>query len=232
MLTVEGIHTYYGLSHILFGVSLTVSKGEIVCLLGRNGAGKSTIMRSIMGLTPPRQGAVIFKEKNITSMKPYRVAREGIGYVPDDRRVFADLTVGENLEISERKGGQLSTWDKERVYEFFPALKHIDARKAGFLSGGEQQMLTIGRALMTNPELLLLDEPTEGLAPILVSMLEDQILALKEEGLTVLLAEQNQKSALTLSDRGYIIDNGVIRYHGSIEELRENEEIRRKYLLV
>jgi branched-chain amino acid transport system ATP-binding protein len=232
MLTLEGIHTYYGLSHILFGVSLTVSKGEIVCLLGRNGAGKSTIMRSIMGLTAPRQGSVGFKGKNVVGMKPYLVARLGIGYVPDDRRVFADLTVGENLEISERKGGQLATWDKERVYEFFPPLRHIDGRKAGFLSGGEQQMLTIGRALMTNPELLLLDEPTEGLAPILVNMLEDQILALKQEGLTVLLAEQNQKSALRLSDRGYIIDNGVIRYHGSIEALRADEEIRRKYLLV
>jgi branched-chain amino acid transport system ATP-binding protein len=232
MLTVEGIHTYYGLSHILFGVSLSVAKGEIVCLLGRNGAGKSTIMRSIMGLTPPRQGSVTFRGKDITGMKPYRVAREGIGYVPDDRRVFADLTVGENLEISERKGGQLSPWDKERVYDFFPPLRHIDSRKAGFLSGGEQQMLTIGRALMTNPELLLLDEPTEGLAPLLVTMLEDHILALKQEGLTVLLAEQNQRSALRLSDRGYIIDNGVIRYHGSIDDLRQNEEIRRKYLLV
>jgi branched-chain amino acid transport system ATP-binding protein len=232
MLTVEGIHTYYGLSHILFGVSLSVAKGEIVCLLGRNGAGKSTIMRSIMGLTPPRQGSVTFKGKDITGMKSYRVAREGIGYVPDDRRVFADLTVGENLDISEREGGQLSPWDKKRVYDFFPPLRHIDSRKAGFLSGGEQQMLTIGRALMTNPELLLLDEPTEGLAPLLVTMLEDHILALKQEGLTVLLAEQNQRSALRLSDRGYIIDNGVIRYHGSIDELRENEEIRRKYLLV
>jgi branched-chain amino acid transport system ATP-binding protein len=165
-------------------------------------------------------------------MRPYRIAREGIGYVPDDRRVFADLTVGENLDISERAGGQLSQWDKKRVYDFFPPLRHIDSRKAGFLSGGEQQMLTIGRALMTNPELLLLDEPTEGLAPLLVTMLEDHILALKEEGLTVLLAEQNQKSALRLSDRGYIIDNGVIRYHGTIDELRKDEEIRRKYLLV
>jgi branched-chain amino acid transport system ATP-binding protein len=232
MLAIEAIHTYYGLSHVLFGVSLTVSQGEIVCLLGRNGAGKSTIMRSIMGLTAPRQGSVHFKGKNITGMKPYRVARLGVGYVPDDRRVFADLTVGENLEISERQGPQKATWDKQRVYEFFPPLQHIDSRKAGFLSGGEQQMLTIGRALMTNPELLLLDEPTEGLAPLLVNMLEDQIIALKQEGLTVLLAEQNQRSALRLSDRGYIIDNGVIRYHGSIEALRQDEEIRRKYLQV
>jgi len=232
MLEVKGIHTYYGLSHILFGVSLTVSRGEIVCLLGRNGAGKSTIMRSIMGLTPPRQGAIVFKGEDISGKKPHLVARMGMGYVPDDRRVFADLTVDENLEISERKTGSLAPWTRERVYRFFPPLKRIDSRRAGFLSGGEQQMLTIARALVTNPEFLLLDEPTEGLAPIIVAMLEEQILALKEAGLTVLLAEQNQRTALRLSDRGYIIDNGLIRYHGSIEELRENEEARRKYLLV
>ncbi|MBI5248372.1 MAG: ABC transporter ATP-binding protein [Desulfomonile tiedjei] len=232
MLEVKDIHTYYGLSHILFGVSLTVSRGEIVCLLGRNGAGKSTIMRSIMGLTPPRQGSVVFSGENITGKKPHHVARLGIGFVPDDRRVFADLTVGENLEISERKGGKLEPWSIERLYDFFPPLRRLDSRKAGLLSGGEQQMLTIARALMTNPEFLLLDEPTEGLAPLIVSMMEDQILALKEAGLTVLLAEQNQRTALRLSDRGYIIDNGVIRFHGSIEELRANEDIRRKYLLV
>lgn len=233
MLEVKSIHTYYGLSHILFGVSFTVSEGEIVCLLGRNGAGKSTIMRSIMGLTPPREGEVLFKGRNISGMKPYRAARQGIGFVPDDRRVFADLTVGENLEISAREGsGKLADWNKDRVYGFFPPLRHIDSRKAGFLSGGEQQMLTIARALMTNPEFLLLDEPTEGLAPLVVGMLEEHILALKEAGLTVLLAEQNQRTALRLSDRGYIIDNGLIRYEGSIEALRENEEVRRKYLLV
>jgi branched-chain amino acid transport system ATP-binding protein len=233
MLEVKSIHTFYGLSHILFDVSFSVSEGEIVCLLGRNGAGKSTIMRSIMGLTPPREGAVLFKGCNITGIKPYRAARQGIGFVPDDRRVFADLTVGENLEISARQGsGKLAEWDKDRVYGFFPTLRHIDSRKAGFLSGGEQQMLTIARALMTNPEFLLLDEPTEGLAPLVVGMLEEHILALKEAGLTVLLAEQNQRTALRLSDRGYIIDNGVIRYEGSIEALRENEDVRRKYLLV
>lgn len=233
MLDVKAIHTFYGQSHILFGVSFNVAQGEIVCLLGRNGAGKSTIMRSIMGLTPPRRGSVVFKGEDITGMEPYLVARMGIGYVPDDRRVFADLSVGENLEISAQRGtGKLATWDKERVYDFFTALKHIDSRKAGFLSGGEQQMLTIARALMTNPDFLLLDEPTEGLAPMLVGMLEEHILALKQAGLTVLLAEQNQRTALKLSDRGYIIDNGVIRYQGSIDALRENEEIRRKYLLV
>ncbi|HMK36584.1 MAG TPA: ABC transporter ATP-binding protein [Desulfomonilaceae bacterium] len=233
MLEVKAIHTYYGLSHVLFGVSFDVNEGEIVCLLGRNGAGKSTIMRSIMGLTPPRDGCVMFKGENITGIKPYLAARRGLGFVPDNRRVFADLSVGENLEISARPGtGKLAEWEKERVYDFFPPLRHIDSRKAGFLSGGEQQMLTIARALMTNPEFLLLDEPTEGLAPLVVAMLEDQILALKQSGLTVLLAEQNQRAALRLSDRGYIIDNGVIRFHGSIGSLRENEEVRRKYLLV
>ena len=232
MLEVESIHTYYGLSHILFGVSLNVPEGQIVCLLGRNGAGKSTTMRSIMGLTPPRRGTIKFKGEPITGKKPYQLARQGIGYVPDDRRVFADLTVGDNLEISERKAGGDVTWTKDSVYDFFPALRHIDSRKAGFLSGGEQQMLTVARALMTNPDFLLLDEPTEGLAPMIVEVLEEQIGQLRDKGLTVLLAEQNQRVALKLSDQGYVIDNGVIRYHGSIEDLRENEEVRKKYLMV
>ncbi|MDY6789971.1 MAG: ABC transporter ATP-binding protein [Thermodesulfobacteriota bacterium] len=231
MLHVEKIHTFYGLSHILFGVSLEVNQGEIVCLLGRNGAGKSTTIKSIMGLTPPQQGFIKFKGITCTGQKPYLMARMGIGFVPDDRRVFADLTVGENLEISERSF-QDGGWNKDRVYEFYPALGEIDTRKAGFLSGGEQQMLTIARALMTNPEFILLDEPTEGLAPLIVNMLEDQIARLKESGMTVLLAEQNLEVALRLSDRGYIIDNGVIKYHGTSDDLNDNEEIRNKYLCV
>jgi len=232
MLEVEGIHTYYGLSHILFEVSLKVEPGEIVCLLGRNGAGKTTTLKSIMGLTPPKQGSIRFKGEEITGKPPYLLARKGIGYVPDDRRIFADLTVEENLEIAARKVEGAQGWDKERVYELFPALKEIASRKGGCLSGGEQKMLAIARALMGNPELLLLDEPTEGLAPMLVLALETQIKKLKETGLTVLLAEQNVRSALRLGDRGYIIDNGQIRYQGSIEELKENEEIRKRYLLV
>ncbi len=231
MLHVENIHTYYGLSHILFDVSLQVATGECVCLLGRNGAGKSTTMRSIMGLTPPRQGTVRFKGTTCTGRKPYLMVRQGMGYVPDDRRVFADLTVGENLEISERKCPS-GNWNLERVYSFFPALKKIGHRRAGFLSGGEQQMLTIGRALMTNPDFLLLDEPTEGLAPLIVNMLEEQIHQLKEGGLTVLLAEQNLEVALRLSDRAYVIDNGTIRYHGTREDLRNNPDVRNKYLCV
>ncbi|MCP4153712.1 MAG: ABC transporter ATP-binding protein, partial [bacterium] len=193
---------------------------------------KSTTMRSIMGLTPPKQGSISLNGEKIDGRKPYQRARMGIGFVPDDRRVFADLTVGENLEISERKRGEAAQWDKDRIYKFFPPLKEIDSRKAGLLSGGEQQMLTIGRALMTNPDLLLLDEPTEGLAPIIVQLLEEQIGKLRDAGLTVLLAEQNQQVALRLSNRAYIIDNGAIRYHGSIEDIRENEDIRKKYLLV
>ncbi len=232
MLEVEGIHTFYGLSHILFGVSLRVEPGEIVCLLGRNGAGKTTTMKSIMGLTPPKQGTIKFKGEEITGRQPYLLARKGIGYVPDDRRIFADLTVGENLEIAARKTKNGEGWDKERVYELFPALKAMESRKGGCLSGGEQKMLAIARALMGNPELLLLDEPTEGLAPALILTLEERIRKLKETGLTVLLAEQNVRSALRLSDRGYIIDNGQIRYQGSVDELRENEDVRKKYLLV
>ncbi|RLA97922.1 MAG: ABC transporter ATP-binding protein, partial [Deltaproteobacteria bacterium] len=227
MLEVNGIHTYYGLSHILFGVSLKVERGEVLCLLGRNGAGKTTTMKSIAGLVPPREGRIIFKGEEITGLEPYRIARKGIGYVPDDRRIFADLTVEENLEIAERRRDG-DGWSRERVYELFPALKEIRDRRGGCLSGGEQKMLAIARALMTNPELLLLDEPMEGLAPVLVQALEEQILRLKEAGLTVLLAEQNVRSALRISDRGYIIDNGQIRYHGTIQDLRENEEVRKK----
>jgi len=232
MLEVQGIHTFYGLSHILFGVSLEVNPREVVCLLGRNGAGKTTTLKSIMGLTPPKQGTVRFKGQEITGKEPYLLARMGMSYVPDDRRIFADLTVAENLEIAAKKGNQEQGWNKERVYGLFPALKNIEGRRGGCLSGGEQKMLAIARALMGNPELLFLDEPTEGLAPSLVRALEEQILKLGQAGLTVLLAEQNVRSTLKLSDRGYIIDNGQIRYHGTIDELKENEEIRKKYLLV
>lgn len=232
MLKVERIHTYYGLSHVLNSVSLAVDGGEVVCLLGRNGAGKSTTMRSIIGINPPRRGSIVFKGKAIAGMKPFRIARMGMGFVPDNREVFADLSVEENLEISERRQGGRNLWDRGSVYELFPALKEISSRKSGFLSGGERQMLTIARALVTNPDFLLLDEPTEGLAPLTVAMLEEKIGEFRAGGITVLLAEQNQKVALRLSDRAYIIDNGVIRYHGTIEELRKDEAVRKRYLLV
>lgn len=227
MLEVQGIHTFYGLSHILFDVSLKVNDGQVVCLLGRNGAGKTTTLKSIMGLTPPSEGRILFKQENITGIAPYRLARHGIGYVPDDRRIFADLTVGENLEIAARKGPGGENWDKEKVFGLFPALKDLDDRGGGLLSGGEQKMLAIGRALMTNPQFLLLDEPTEGLAPALVNSLGERIKKLKEGGLTVLLAEQNIKFTLGLSDYGYIIDNGRIRFQGTVGELTDSEEVKR-----
>jgi len=232
MLEVEGIHTFYGLSHILFGVSLKVDPKEVVCLLGRNGAGKTTTMKSIIGIIPPKEGSIKFKGEEIIGIEPYLLTRKGIGYIPDDRRIFADLTVGENLEIGERKTREGEGWSRERIYGMFPALRNIESRKGGCLSGGEQKMLAIARALMGNPEFILLDEPFEGLAPLLVLALEDQVRKLREVGLTVLIAEQNVRSTLRISDRSYIIDNGQIRYHGSIGELRDNEEVRKKYLLV
>jgi branched-chain amino acid transport system ATP-binding protein len=229
MLSVKKIHTYYGLSHILFDVSLTVAQGEIVGLLGRNGAGKSTTMRSIMGLTPPRQGTITFKGASITRKDPYLLVRKGIAYVPDDRRIFADLTVDDNLAVAFRRN---NAWDKERVYHLFPALAEIKDRKGGNLSGGEQQMLTIGRALMSSPELLLLDEPTEGLAPLVVRELEVQILKLKEAGISILLSEQNVKSALKLISRVYVIDNGRIRFKGTRAELEADADIQKKCLML
>jgi branched-chain amino acid transport system ATP-binding protein len=232
MLEVDAIDTYYGLGHILHSLSLAVERSEIVCLLGRNGAGKTTTMRSIMGLTPPRRGNILFQGEAIVGMKPFRIARKGIGFVPDTREVFADLSIDENLEISERRFVGRDSWDRQKAYELFPALRKICWRKAGYLSGGERQMLTIARALVTNPDFLLLDEPTEGLAPLVVAMLVEKIAEFRSLGLTVLLAEQNQKVALGLSDRAYIIDNGAIRWQGAVDELRENEAVRKKYLLV
>lgn len=229
MLDVSGINAYYGLSHILFDVSLNVKAGEVVGLLGRNGAGKSTTMKSIMGIVPPRKGAVSLKGRNITGQKPYLSFRQGIGYVPDDRRVFADLSVDDNLDIVYQRG---KDWDKDRIYGIFPALKEIQSRRAGHLSGGEQQMLTIARALMGSPELLLLDEPTEGLAPLIVLDLEQQILKLRDAGISILLSEQNVRSALKMITRAYVIDNGRIRFEGTVKDLESNEEVKRKYLMI
>jgi branched-chain amino acid transport system ATP-binding protein len=227
MLDVDGIHTFYGLSHILFGVSLKVDAGQVACLLGRNGAGKTTTLKSILGLTPPKQGHIRFKGEDTTGKEAYVLVRKGIGYVPDDRRIFADLTVGENLEIGARRGKGRDYWDKKRVFDLFPPLQKIENRRGGLLSGGEQKMLAIGRALMGNPAFLLLDEPTEGIAPVLVRAFGQTIVRLKEVGLTVLIAEQNVKFTLKLSDRGYIIDNGRICYQGTVKELYENDEVRR-----
>jgi branched-chain amino acid transport system ATP-binding protein len=229
LLVVQDIFTAYGLSQVLFGVSLEVAAGECVCLLGRNGVGKTTTMRSVMGLTPPSEGHVRFKGRDITGWAPYQVANVGIGFVPEDRRIFADLTVWENLDVATRRahpGG----WTVDRVFDLFPKLRELVHRQGGFLSGGEQQMLTIARTLMGNPELLLLDEPSEGLAPLVVDHLKEQIARLKREGLTILLAEQNVGFCLELADRVYVLEKGRIPYQGTAREFREDESIRHQYL--
>jgi branched-chain amino acid transport system ATP-binding protein len=231
MLEVNAIHTYYGTSHILFGISFDVREGEAVCLLGRNGAGKTTTFRSIIGLTPPKSGSIRFKDREIVGKPSYRIAQMGVGFVPDTRRIFPDLTVRQNILIArrEREGG---VWNLGRIYGLFPKLKDLDTHMGTQLSGGEQQMLTIARTLMTNPELLLLDEPGEGLAPLVIKAMEVQLGEIKKLGLTMLICEHNVGLATALSDRGYVIDKGTIRYQGTIEELQKNEEVRKKYLMV
>jgi branched-chain amino acid transport system ATP-binding protein len=236
LLDVHEIHTAYGLSRVLFGVSVEVRPGECVCLLGRNGVGKSTTMRSIMGLTPPQAGRVTWKGTDITGWEPYRVARAGIGFVPEDRRIFADLTVWENLDVASRasrqagRSGRSRPFTPDRVFDLFPKLRELSNRNGGFLSGGEQQMLTIARTLMGNPEMLLLDEPSEGLAPLVVDHLHEQIARLKAEGLTILLAEQNVEFSLTLADRVYVLEKGSIRFSGPAARLREDEALRHELL--
>jgi branched-chain amino acid transport system ATP-binding protein len=215
---------------VLFGVSIDVAAGECVCLLGRNGVGKSTTMRSIMGLTPPQSGRVVFRGVDITGWEPYRVARAGIGFVPEDRRIFADLTVWENLDVARRTARGNGGFTPERVFDLFPKLRELTSRQGGHLSGGEQQMLTIARTLMGNPELLLLDEPSEGLAPIVVDHLRDQIARLKREGLTILLAEQNTEFSLELADRVYVLEKGSIRFSGPAARLRDDAALRQELL--
>jgi len=231
VLEVRDIHTAYGISRVLFGVSIEVRTGECVCLLGRNGVGKTTTIRSIIGLQPPNAGRVVWKGVDITGWPPYRVARAGIGFVPEDRRIFADLTVWENLDVAVRATpGGTAGFTIERVFDLFPKLAELTARQGGFLSGGEQQMLTIARTLMGNPELLLLDEPSEGLAPLVVDHLHEQIARLKREGLTILLAEQNVEFSLELADRVYVLEKGTIRFSGPAGRLREDEALRHELL--
>jgi branched-chain amino acid transport system ATP-binding protein len=231
ILDIKEINTFYGLSHVLFDLSISIQEGELVCLLGRNGAGKTTTMRSIIGLTPPRSGSIRFRGQELIGKRAYEIVRCGLGYVPGDRRVYPNLTVRDNLDVGKRSRGGVDEWSLERVYNLFPRLKMLESNLGGYLSGGEQQMLTVARSLMGNPKLLLLDEPSEGLAPILVRTLEEQILKLKAEGITILLAEQNVKSALRISDRAYVIDKGKIFYSGPVGELLENEDVR-KHLIV
>ena len=229
LLEVDELYTSYGLSRVLFGISLEARAGECVCLLGRNGVGKSTTMRSIMGLTPPQSGRVRFRGSDITGRAPYRVARAGLGFVPEDRRIFADLTVWENLDVARRAPGS-NGFTLERVFDLFPKLRELTGRQGGHLSGGEQQMLTIARTLMGNPQLLLLDEPSEGLAPIVVDHLRDQIARLKHEGLTILLAEQNTEFSLSLADRVYVLEKGSLKFSGPAARLRDDASLRQELL--
>jgi branched-chain amino acid transport system ATP-binding protein len=234
LLEVSHIDTYYVDSHILFDLSLTVEAGEVVCLLGRNGAGKTTTVRSIAGLTPPRGGAITLRGRDIVGLPPFRIARLGIGFVPEDRRVFPNLTVHENLEVARRTwgNGSASPWTEERVFDLFPILRDRRRQAGGTLSGGEQQMLTIARTLMGNPEILLLDEPSEGLAPIVVETLREQLGRLKASGLTMVLAEQNVRFVSDLGDRVYILEKGMARYQAPMASFLADHEVRQTYLAV
>jgi len=234
LLDVGHIDTYYGDSHILFDLSLTVERGEVVCLLGRNGAGKTTTVRSIIGLTPPRAGRIVLRGRDLIGLPPFRIARLGIGFVPEDRRVFPNLTVHENLEVARRTwvDSGANAWTADRVFDLFPILRERQRQAGGTLSGGEQQMLTIARTLMGNPEILLLDEPSEGLAPLVVEMLRQQLGRLKASGLTMVLAEQNVRFVSELGSRVYILEKGMVRYRGTMPGFLADEEVRRAYLAV
>jgi branched-chain amino acid transport system ATP-binding protein len=233
ILEVKEIITSYGQSQVLHGVSLIVGQGEVVSLLGRNGVGKTTTFRSIMGLTPPRSGSIRLKGSELVGKKPYQIARLGVGYVPDDRRIFADLTAEENLEIARRLAAKIrGPWTIENVYRIFPVLERLKTSKGTTLSGGEQKMLAIGRALMKNPEILLLDEPSEGLAPLVIRNLAEVILEIQRSEVTILLADQNIKFCRKVAGRGYIMEKGLIQYQGEMDEIWQNEEMVRKYLAV
>jgi len=230
MLELIDVHTYYGESYVLQGISLKIGEGSVVALLGRNGMGKTTTIRSIIGFTPPRRGVIRFKGRDITGLQPNRIARMGIGLVPQGRHIFPSLSVKENLTMSARDTGKPGAWSLDRVYSLFPILKERANCKGTLLSGGEQQMLTIGRALMTNPDLLLMDEPSEGLAPIIVREVGHIISQLKESGFSILLVEQNLPLAMRVADYVYIVSKGVIVYESTPEELKGNEEAKTKHL--
>ena len=229
MLDIEKINTYYWSSHVLFDLSLHVPKGSIVSLLGRNGMGKTTIMRSIVGLTPPRDGVIKFKGEQINGLEPHKIARKGIAYVPQGRGIFPSLSVKENLTVGARGQDKPNAWTLDRVYDFFPILKKRENLYGNLLSGGEQQMLAVARALMTNPELLIMDEPSEGLAPMVIKQIGDVIMTLKDQ-LTVFLAEQNFNMAVSVADYVYIVSKGSIVHECKPEELIDNEEIKTKWL--
>jgi len=232
ILEVSRIDTFYGTSHILQDVSLSVQEGEVVALLGRNGVGKTTTLRSIIGLSPPSGGSVLFLGKEICRIPPYEIARRGVAYVPDDYRIFPDLTAEENLEIARRLSGREGHWNRDRVLELFPKLGELLSSKGSHLSGGEKKMLGIGRALMANPSLLLLDEPSEGLAPLVVANLIEVLGKIRKQGVTILLADQNLKFCRVVCNRGYILEKGRVQYEGEMEAIWNDEEIIRKYLVV
>lgn len=234
MLEVSGLDTYYGRAHILADVSFSLGRGEIVALLGRNGAGKSTTLKAIMGLVPAARGRIAFRDHEIAGWAPYRIARLGLGYVPEDRRVFPDLTVLENLEVGRRPppDRQTTPFTPARLFELFPNLASLGGRPAGRISGGEQQMLTIARTLMGNPHALLLDEPSEGLAPVIVGQLARTLRELRQSGLTILLAEQNLRFAKAVSERALVIERGRIRFAGALSELEADDRLRTTYLAV
>ena len=236
LLEVEGLHAYYGASHALQGISLQVAEGELVALLGRNGMGKSTTLKSIMGLVKPRSGVVNFRGRNIFGYPPFKVARAGIGYVPEERRIFPTLSVEDNLFLGV-KGGKIPShdpraWTMERIFRHFPSLEKRAKQPGRFLSGGEQQMLTIGRSLMGNPELLLVDEPTEGLAPLMVQEVREVLAGINKAGVSILLVEHNLKVALSLAGRVYLMGKGHVGFSGTADDLRAQPAIREKYLEV
>ncbi len=230
MLNVLDIHTYYGESYILCGVSLHIREGSVVALLGRNGMGKTTAIRSIIGFTPPRQGSVVFLDKDITALPPEKIARMGVGLVPQGRFIFPSLSVRENLTMSARGAGKADSWSLDEVYALFPNLKARAGSRGTLLSGGEQQMLAIGRALMTNPRLMLMDEPSEGLAPLIVKEVGDIICRLKQKGFSILLVEQNFQMAMRAADYLYVMSNGKIVYESTPEQLKKNDEVKAKYI--
>lgn len=232
MLEIRDAYAGYGAGHALFGVSISVKPGEAVGLLGRNGAGKSTTLKTIMGLVPLARGSVSFLDRDLAGMRTYERSRLGLGYVPEDRRIFPELSVRENLETAVKPATGGEPWTLERVFGLFPALAAMQKRQGGLLSGGEQQMLSIARTLMGNPRLLLLDEPSEGLAPLVVALLRAQIKRLKEEGLTIMLCEQNLRFAMAICDRVYVIDTGQIGFAGTFEELESNPDVKRAHLMV
>lgn len=232
ILRAEKINTYYGTSHILQDISFEVQSGEVAALLGRNGVGKTTTLRSIMGLSPARSGVIRFQGEEIQRLPPYALARRGVGFVPDDLRIFPDLTCEENLEIAGRVSRRWGYWNRERVEELFPVLKERRRQKGLSLSGGEKKMLSLGRALMLNPDLILLDEPAEGLAPLIIRKLIETLLVIRTQGVTILLADQNLKFCRQVCDRGYIIEKGGIVHQGSLEEICADEAVVKRYLVV